>query len=100
MFGVASYVDRLTEKHSDLVEVIDDTEFLQSVASVKVVACQAAAAITNRALQVCGGTGFSRKHPIERYFRDARAGSLMGPADDILRVLIGQRALGLPYPWE
>lgn len=100
VFGVASYVDRLTEKHSDLVEVIDDTEFLQSVASVKVVACQAAAAITNLALQVCGGTGFSRKHPIERYFRDARAGSLMGPADDILRVLIGQRALGLPYPWE
>jgi alkylation response protein AidB-like acyl-CoA dehydrogenase len=51
-------------------------------------------------LQVCGGTGYSRKNPVERYFRDARAGALMGPADDILRVLIGQRALGLPYPWE
>lgn len=100
VFEVARYVDRLTDTHGDLIEVVDKTEFLQSVASVKVVACQAAAAITNQALQVCGGTGYSRKHPIERYYRDARAGSLMGPADDVLRVVIAQRALGLPYPWE
>ena len=100
VFDVARYVDRLARKHGDLLEVIDDVEFLQAVASVKVVACQAAAAVTDKALQICGGTGFSRKHPVERYYRDARAGSLMGPADDILRVLVGQRALGLPYPWE
>lgn len=100
VFDVARYVDLLARKHGDLIEVIDDVEFLQSVASVKVVACQAAAAVTDKALQVCGGTGFSKKHPVERYYRDARAGSLMGPADDILRVLVGQRALGLPYPWE
>ena len=93
-------MDRLARKHGDLLEVIDHVEFLQAVASVKVVACQAAAAVTDKALQICGGTGFSRKHPVERYYRDARAGSLMGPADDILRVLVGQRALGLPYPWE
>ena len=100
VYAVARYVDRLVEKYGDLIEVINDTEFLQSVASVKVVACQASAAITDQALQVCGGMGYSRRHPIERYYRDARAGSLMGPADDVLRVLIGQRALGLPYPWE
>lgn len=100
VFGVAAYVDGLTRRHGDLLEVIDRTEFLQAVASVKIVACQASAAVTNLALQVCGGTGFSRKFPLERYYRDARAGSVMGPADDILRVLIGQRALGLPYPWE
>lgn len=100
VFEVARYVDWLARKHGDLIEVIDKVEFLQAVASVKIIACQAAAAVTDKALQVCGGTGFSRKHPVERYYRDARAGSLMGPADDILRVLIGQRALGLPYPWE
>lgn len=100
VFDVARYVDSLARKHGDLIEVIDKVEFLQAVASVKIIACQAAAAVTDKALQVCGGTGFSRKHPVERYYRDARAGSLMGPADDILRVLIGQRALGLPYPWE
>jgi isovaleryl-CoA dehydrogenase len=70
------------------------------VASVKIVATQASAAVCSLAMQVCGGIGFSRKHPIERYFRDSRAGAVMGPADDILRVLVGQRALGLPYPWE
>ena len=96
----ARYVDRLVLKHGDLIEVIDKPEFLQAVASVKIVATQASAAVCTLAMQVCGGTGFSRKHPLERYFRDARAGSVMGPADDILRVLIGQRALGLPYPWE
>lgn len=100
VYGVARYIDWLADTKGDLLQMVDDTDFLQSVAAVKVVACQASMAIANLALQVCGGTGFSRKHPVERYFRDARAGALMGPADDILRVLIGQRALGLPYPWE
>ena len=100
VYGVARYVDRLSRKHGDMVEVIDDTDFLQAVAQVKVAACRASSAVTNIALQVCGGTGYSRGHALERYYRDSRAGSLMGPADDVLRVLIGQRALGLPYPWE
>jgi alkylation response protein AidB-like acyl-CoA dehydrogenase len=100
VLDVARYVDRLSHKHGDMLEVIDKPEFLQAVASVKIVATQASAAVCALALQVCGGIGFSRKHPIERYFRDSRAGSVMGPADDILRVLVGQRALGLPYPWE
>ena len=100
VYGVARYIDRMAERHGDLVEVVDDSDFLQAVASVKVVACTASSAVTNTALQICGGTGYSRKHPVERYYRDSRAGSLMGPADDILRVLVGQRALGLPFPWE
>lgn len=100
VFEKARYIDWLAERKGDLLQMVDDTEFLQSVAAVKVIGCQASAAVANLALQVCGGTGYSRKNPVERYFRDARAGALMGPADDILRVLIGQRALGLPYPWE
>lgn len=100
VYGVARSIDWLVDTKGDLLQMVDDTDFLQSVAAVKVVACQASMAIANLTLPVCGGTGFSRKHPVERYFRDARAGALMGPADDILRVLIGQRALGLPYSWE
>lgn len=96
----ARYIDRMADEHEDLVEVIEDDDFLQTIAEVKVVACEAATFVADKAVQVCGGTGYSRKHPIERYYRDARAGSIMGPADDILRVLIGKRALGLPYPWE
>lgn len=96
----AKYIDRMADEHKDLVEVIEDDDFVQTIAQVKVVACETADFVTDKAIQICGGTGYTRKHPVERYFRDARAGSIMGPADDILRVLIGQRALGLPYPWE
>lgn len=38
VFDVARYVDRLARKHGDLIEVIDKVEFLQAVASVKIVA--------------------------------------------------------------
>jgi len=100
IYSVARYVDEMSEKNTDMVDIIDDSTFLETLAEVKVIACGAANDVTQTAIQVCGGTGYSKAYPVERYFRDARAGSIMGPNDDMLRVLIGQRVLGLPYPWE
>lgn len=100
VYEAARFIDRLAEEHADMVDAIDNPDFLQILAEVKVVACDAAADVTNKAIQVCGGTGYSKAHPVERFFRDARAGPIMGPNDDMLRVLIGQRVLGLPFPWE
>jgi alkylation response protein AidB-like acyl-CoA dehydrogenase len=85
---------------TDLLSAIEDDDFLLTMAEAKLAACEAAIAVTNTALQVCGGTGYKRGHPVERCYRDARAGSVMGPNDDALKVLIGQRLLGLPFPWE
>jgi alkylation response protein AidB-like acyl-CoA dehydrogenase len=47
-------------------------------------------------MHACGGAAFSRHTSIERYFRDAHAGSVMAPTVDVLREFIGKSLLGIP----
>jgi len=51
--------------------------------------------ITDLALRVTGSPGLLKKYPLERYFRDARAGLGNPPMDDVALTLIGKHALGL-----
>jgi alkylation response protein AidB-like acyl-CoA dehydrogenase len=51
--------------------------------------------ITDLALRAVGSAGLARSLPLERYFRDARAGLGNPPMDDIALTLIGKAALGL-----
>jgi alkylation response protein AidB-like acyl-CoA dehydrogenase len=76
-----------------------DDPFFVEVATLKPAACEMAVDVTNKALQVCGGAGYKRGHVVERAYRDARAGSVMGPADDTVKIVIGTQILGLPQPW-
>ena len=46
-------------------------------------------------LGVTGSVGLQRSRPLERYFRDVRAGLGHPPADDIALTAIGKAALGL-----
>lgn len=66
------------------------------VLQTRLSAVEAAIAVTDIAMQTCGGTAFSRLLPIERFFRDARAGSVMAPTSDHLREFIGRAMTGLP----
>jgi alkylation response protein AidB-like acyl-CoA dehydrogenase len=62
-------------------------------------ALEAAVEVTDLALKACGGAAFSRqtRHaPIERLFRDARAGWVMAPTVDHLDDFIGKTLTGLP----
>ncbi len=52
--------------------------------------------VTDLAMKACGGVAFSKHLPVERAFRDARAGWVMAPTADHLREFIGRLALGLP----
>jgi alkylation response protein AidB-like acyl-CoA dehydrogenase len=55
--------------------------------------------VTDLALKACGGAAFSRqtaRAPIERLFRDARAGWVMAPTVDHLDDFIGKALTGLP----
>ncbi len=38
---------------------------------------------------------FAKRNALERYFRDARAGTVMGPTDDICKLTIARMHLGL-----
>ncbi|GAC1603973.1 MAG: hypothetical protein NVS3B6_15450 [Pseudarthrobacter sp.] len=72
----------------------DDT--MLHVLGVKASANDAALQITDAAMRVCGGAAFSKHLPIERAFRDARAGSVMAPTADALYDFFGKAVTGLP----
>lgn len=73
----------------------DDATTLH-VLSVKASANEAALAITDEAMRVCGGAAFSQQVGVERYFRDARAGHVMAPTVDALYDFIGKAVTGRP----
>ena len=54
-----------------------------------------AISVCDRALQVCGGHGYLRRSPVERYYRDVRAGTLMVGTSDGIRDRLGSTLLGL-----
>ena len=52
--------------------------------------------VTSEAMQACGGAAMSLSLPLERFFRDARAGSVMAPTTDVLYELTGRALAGMP----
>jgi alkylation response protein AidB-like acyl-CoA dehydrogenase len=55
----------------------------------KVVCAEAAVRVTQDLMTMFGGTAFAARLPFERYFRDARAGIVMGMANDQAYEMIG-----------
>jgi len=75
-------------------------ELLLQLVAFKVHAAEVAAHVTRAGLDVSGGYGYKRG-PLERYFRDARAGLVMGPSNNIAREWLGKSLVGLPLElWE
>lgn len=75
-----------------------DEGALVPIMEAKVAATETAASVTQRALEVCGGQGYTPSLPIERHLRDARAGAVMAPTNGVLRSWIGKALTGLPVP--
>lgn len=73
----------------------DPLEALPAMNMAKYVCNTAAIAVADTAMQVTGGQGFLRSNALERHYRDARAGAVMGANLDVLRDMIGKAALGL-----
>jgi len=72
----------------------DATELF--VLQTRLASIEAAIDVTDLAMKACGGAAFSRQFPIERLFRDARAGFVMAPTADHLRDFVGRILTGLP----
>jgi len=66
-----------------------------SLALAKYLCTNAAIAATDAALRIAGGFGLTRKLPLERFYRDARAGLTHPPNDDAALEMIGRAALGM-----
>ncbi len=72
----------------------EDTPLL--VLQARLAALQAAVDVTDLAMKACGGAAFSKHLPLERVFRDARAGWVMAPTVDHLHDFVGKALTGLP----
>jgi alkylation response protein AidB-like acyl-CoA dehydrogenase len=66
------------------------------VLQARLAAIEAALEVTDLAMKACGGAAFSRHLPLERLFRDARAGWVMAPTVDHLQDFVGKGLTGLP----
>lgn len=65
----------------------------EQIAAAKYLCTNAACAATEQALRVAGGFSLTRDLPLERYFRDARAGLFQPPQDDLALAQIGRATL-------
>jgi alkylation response protein AidB-like acyl-CoA dehydrogenase len=69
---------------------------VQRARAAHVTVQRATVTLTQEAIRVCGGRALLRRHPLERYARDARAGAVMRPwTQDIATQQAWEAALGL-----
>lgn len=71
-------------------------EGLRRVCMPKYFATNNALRIVDLAMEIVGAVGFLKKHPLERYHRDVRAGVNHPFSNARMRELIGKNALGIP----
>lgn len=69
--------------------------FTQQSAMAKLYASEMVAFVTDGALQIHGGYGFTREMPLERYVRDARILRIYEGASEIQRTIIARSLIGL-----
>ena len=60
----------------------------------KVTASDAAMATTTDAVQVLGGYGYVREHPVERYMRDAKVMQIVEGTNQVQRLVIARHLKG------
>ena len=61
----------------------------------KLVAGETAVWVTEQAIQVLGGAGYTRDHPVERFHRDAKIFTIFEGTSEIQRLIIGRAITGL-----
>jgi alkylation response protein AidB-like acyl-CoA dehydrogenase len=61
----------------------------------KLVAGETAVRVTEQAIQILGGNGYTRDYPVERWHRDAKIFTIFEGTSEIQRMIIGRAATGL-----
>lgn len=89
-------VDTVAGFLADVARRMGEEDPQVPILSAKASANEMAMHVTSEAMQACGGAAMSTALPIERWFRDARAGSVMAPTTDVLYELTGRALAGMP----
>ena len=66
-----------------------------AVSLAKLHAGEACTRVTERAVQLHGGNGFSGEYPVERYWRDSKIIGIYEGTNEIQKVIIGGEVLGI-----
>jgi hypothetical protein len=61
----------------------------------KLVAGETAVRVTEQAIQILGGNGYTREFPVERWHRDAKIFTIFEGTSEIQRLIIGRAITGL-----
>jgi alkylation response protein AidB-like acyl-CoA dehydrogenase len=61
----------------------------------KLVAGETAVKVTEQAIQILGGNGYTREYPVERWHRDAKIFTIFEGTSEIQRMIIGRAVTGL-----
>ncbi len=78
----------------DASEKKDNKEdYSKRSAQAKLFAAEAAMWITTKAIQICGGNGYTKEYPVERFFRDAKITEIYEGTSEVQRIVIASHEL-------
>ena len=88
-------MDRATDNNTRIIEVGETAraDLLHWAWQIKFEAAKNTAQHVDKMLHACGGSGYKRDMELERYVRDAKAGWVMGPTNEVLRQFVGKAVL-------
>ncbi len=69
------------------------TAMVARIAAAKTMVTETANDVTDKALRIAGGTSITKSLPLERFFRDVRAGSMQPPSGDTALEMVGRAAI-------
>jgi butyryl-CoA dehydrogenase len=71
-------------------------DFTREAAMAKLFASETACRVTDLAVQVHGGYGYSKAYPVERYYRDARVTRIYEGTSEVHRMVIARSVMAAP----
>jgi len=95
VFSVAQALDNETDNNTRKLEPgeLARGNYLHWVWQIKFIAAKNTAHVVDKMLHSCGGSAYKRDMELERYLRDAKAGWVMGPTNEVLRQFVGKSVL-------
>src|SRR4029078_3933997 len=95
VLSVAQAMDRATDDNTRIMEPGETAraDYLHWAWQIKFEAAKNNAHVGDQILHACGGSGYKRDMELERYVRDAKAGWVMGPTNEVLRQFVGKAVL-------
>jgi alkylation response protein AidB-like acyl-CoA dehydrogenase len=95
VFSVAEAMDRATDNNTRVLGPGETARaaYLHWAWQIKFEAAKNVAHVVDKMLHACGGSGYKRDMELERYVRDAKAGWVMGPTNEVLRQFVGKAVL-------